>query len=162
MTSTWESWSLTTKKKGPRLTSRPHYTVTPACPPRTVRVGCAPGLRPTCGTRMRATALASTPLRSGRLFAMANYIADETGKRRWVSALRLPDLRISLPRTFASVLPPLTATMAAAWHGLSTSWARRSHAWRVPPFCFDNIAAEGATRTTEEVNYDECVAHGGC
>ena len=72
----------------------------------------------------------------GGSFAMANYIADETGKD--VAECTFDYLPpISLPRTLARPpsLPLPTAIMAAAWHGLPTSWARRPSFTcpRVPP-----------------------------
>lgn len=97
----------------------------------------------------------------GGSFAMASYIADETG--RDVSDMTYDYLTSDeLARDFGQATF-FTATDGN--HGRGVAWAAKrlgqKAVVRMPKGStkprFDNIAAEGATVTIEEVNYDECV-----
>ena len=97
----------------------------------------------------------------GGSFAMASYIADETG--RDVSDMTYDYLTSDeLARDFGQATF-FTATDGN--HGRGVAWAAKRLGQKAvvhmpkgsPKPRFDNIAAEGATVTIEEVNYDECV-----
>lgn len=97
----------------------------------------------------------------GGSFAMASYIADETG--RDVSDMTYDYLTSDeLARDFGQVTF-FTATDGN--HGRGVAWAAKRLGQKAVVHMpkgstkprFDNIAAEGATVTIEEVNYDECV-----
>lgn len=97
----------------------------------------------------------------GGSFAMASYIADETG--RDVSDMTYDYLTSDeLARDFGQATF-FTATDGN--HGLGVAWAAKRLGQKAVVHMpkgstkprFDNIAAEGATVTIEEVNYDECV-----
>lgn len=97
----------------------------------------------------------------GGSFAMASYIADETG--RDVSDMTYDYLTSDeLARDFGQATF-FTATDGN--HGRGVAWAARRLGQKAVVHMpkgstkprFDNIAAEGATVTIEEVNYDECV-----
>lgn len=97
----------------------------------------------------------------GGSFAMASYIADETG--RDVSDMTYDYLTSDeLARDFGQATF-FTATDGN--HGRGVAWAAKRLGQKVVVHMpkgstkprFDNIAAEGATVTIEEVNYDECV-----
>ena len=97
----------------------------------------------------------------GGSFAMASYIADETG--RDVSDMTYDYLTSDeLARDFGQATF-FTATDGN--HGRGVAWAAKRLGQKAVVHMpkgstkprFDNIAAEGATVTIEEVNYDECV-----
>ena len=97
----------------------------------------------------------------GGSFAMANYIADETGKD--VADCTYDYLTSDeLARDFGQATF-FTATDGN--HGRGVAWAANKLGQKAVVHMpkgstkprFDNIAAEGATVTIEEVNYDECV-----
>ena len=99
----------------------------------------------------------------GGSFAMANYIADETGKD--VADCTFDYLTSDqLAKDFGQATF-FTATDGN--HGRGVAWAANKLGQKAVVHMpkgstkprFDNIAAEGATVTIEEVNYDECV-HG--
>ena len=97
----------------------------------------------------------------GGSFAMANYIADETGKD--VADCTFDYLTSDqLAKDFGQATF-FTATDGN--HGRGVAWAANKLGQKAVVHMpkgstkprFDNIAAEGATVTIEEVNYDECV-----
>lgn len=97
----------------------------------------------------------------GGSFAMANYIADETGKD--VAECTFDYLTSDqLAKDFGQATF-FTATDGN--HGRGVAWAANKLGQKAVVHMpkgstkprFDNIAAEGATVTIEEVNYDECV-----
>lgn len=97
----------------------------------------------------------------GGSFAMANYIADETGKD--VADCTFDYLTSDqLAKDFGQTTF-FTATDGN--HGRGVAWAANKLGQKAVVHMpkgstkprFDNIAAEGATVTIEEVNYDECV-----
>lgn len=97
----------------------------------------------------------------GGSFAMASYIADEIG--RDVSDMTYDYLTSDeLARDFGQATF-FTATDGN--HGRGVAWAAKRLGQKAVVHMpkgstkprFDNIAAEGATVTIEEVNYDECV-----
>lgn len=97
----------------------------------------------------------------GGSFAMASYIADETG--RDVSDMTYDYLTSDeLARDFGQATF-FTATDGN--HGRGVAWAAKRLGQKAVVHMpkgstkprFDNIAAEGTTVTIEEVNYDECV-----
>ncbi len=97
----------------------------------------------------------------GGSFAMANYIADETGKD--VAECTFDYLTSDqLVKDFGQATF-FTATDGN--HGRGVAWAANKLGQKAVVHMpkgstkprFDNIAAEGATVTIEEVNYDECV-----
>lgn len=97
----------------------------------------------------------------GGSFAMASYIADETG--RDVADMTYDYLTSDeLARDFGQATF-FTATDGN--HGRGVAWAAKRLGQKAVVHMpkgstkprFDNIAAEGATVTIEEVNYDECV-----
>lgn len=97
----------------------------------------------------------------GGSFAMASYIADETG--RDVAEMTYDYLTSDeLARDFGQATF-FTATDGN--HGRGVAWAAKRLGQKAVVHMpkgstkprFDNIAAEGATVTIEEVNYDECV-----
>lgn len=97
----------------------------------------------------------------GGSFAMASYFADETG--RDVSDMTYDYLTSDeLARDFGQATF-FTATDGN--HGRGVAWAAKRLGQKAVVHMpkgstkprFDNIAAEGATVTIEEVNYDECV-----
>ena len=97
----------------------------------------------------------------GGSFAMASYIADETG--RDVSDMTYDYLTSDeLARDFGQATF-FTATDGNHCRGVA--WAAKRLGQKAVVHMpkgstkprFDNIAAEGATVTIEEVNYDECV-----
>lgn len=97
----------------------------------------------------------------GGSFAMANYIADETGKD--VAECTFDYLTSDqLAKDFGQATF-FTATDGN--HGRGVAWAANRLGQKAVVHMpkgstkprFDNIAAEGATVTIEEVNYDECV-----
>lgn len=97
----------------------------------------------------------------GGSFAMASYIADETG--RDVSDMTYDYLTSDeLARDFGQATF-FTATDGN--HGRGVAWAAKRLGQKAVVHMpkgstkprFDNIAAEGATVTIEEVSYDECV-----
>lgn len=97
----------------------------------------------------------------GGSFAMASYIADETG--RDVSDMTYDYLTSDeLARDFGQATF-FTATDGN--HGRGVAWAAKRLGQKAVVHMpkgstkprFDNIAAESATVTIEEVNYDECV-----
>lgn len=97
----------------------------------------------------------------GGSFAMASYIADETG--RDVSDMTYDYLTSDeLARDFGQATF-FTATDGN--HGRGVAWAAKRLGKKAVVHMpkgstkprFDNIAAEGATVTIEEVSYDECV-----
>ena len=97
----------------------------------------------------------------GGSFAMANYIADETGKD--VAECTYDYLTSDeLAEDFGQATF-FTATDGN--HGRGVAWAANKLGQKAVVHMpkgstkprFDNIAAEGATVTIEEVNYDECV-----
>lgn len=97
----------------------------------------------------------------GGSFAMARYIAEETGKP--IAEVNYDYLTSeSLKEDFG------TATFFTATdgnHGRGVAWAANKLGQKAVVLMpkgstkprFDNIAKEGATVTIEEVNYDECV-----
>lgn len=97
----------------------------------------------------------------GGSFAMASYIADETG--RDVADMTYDYLTSDeLARDFGQATF-FTATDGN--HGRGVAWAAKRLGKKAVVHMpkgstkprFDNIAAEGATVTIEEVSYDECV-----
>ncbi|WP_334099373.1 diaminopropionate ammonia-lyase, partial [Parolsenella catena] len=97
----------------------------------------------------------------GGSFAMANYIADETGKE--VAECTFDYLTSDqLAKDFGQATF-FTATDGN--HGRGVAWAANKLGQKAVVHMpkgstkprFDNIAAEGAEVTIEEVNYDECV-----
>ena len=97
----------------------------------------------------------------GGSFAMANYIADETGKD--VAKCTFDYLTSDqLAKDFGQATF-FTATDGN--HGRGVAWAANKLGQKAVVHMpkgstkprFDNIAAEGAKVTIEEVNYDECV-----
>ena len=97
----------------------------------------------------------------GGSFAMANYIADETGKD--VAECTFDYLTSDqLAKDFGQATF-FTATDGN--HGRGVAWAANKLGQKAVVHMpkgstrprFDNIAAEGAKVTIEEVNYDECV-----
>lgn len=97
----------------------------------------------------------------GGSFAMASYFADETG--RDVADMTYDYLTSDeLARDFGQATF-FTATDGN--HGRGVAWAAKRLGKKAVVHMpkgstkprFDNIAAEGATVTIEEVNYDECV-----
>lgn len=97
----------------------------------------------------------------GGSFAMANYIADETGKD--VADMTYDYLTSDeLAKDFGQATF-FTATDGN--HGRGVAWAANKLGQKAVVHMpkgstkprFDNIAAEGATVTIEEVNYDDCV-----
>ena len=97
----------------------------------------------------------------GGSFAMANYIADETGKD--VAECTFDYLTSDqLAKDFGQATF-FTATDGN--HGRGVAWAANRLGQKAVVHMpkgstkprFDNIAAEGATVTIEEVNYDDCV-----
>lgn len=97
----------------------------------------------------------------GGSFAMARYIAKETGKD--VSELPYSVLTSEQLRKEFGQATFFTATDGN--HGRGVAWAAKrlgqKAVVRMPKGTtktrFDNIAKEGATVTIEEVNYDDCV-----
>lgn len=97
----------------------------------------------------------------GGSFAMARYIAEETG--RDVSTLDFETLTSDSLREEFGQATFFTATDGN--HGRGVAWAANRLKQKAVIFMpkgstktrLDNIKAEGATATIEEVNYDECV-----
>ena len=97
----------------------------------------------------------------GGSFAMANYIADETGKD--VVDCTFDYLTSDQLAEDFGQATFFTATDGN--HGRGVAWAANKLGQKAVVHMpkgstkprFDNIAAEGATVTIEEVNYDECV-----
>lgn len=97
----------------------------------------------------------------GGSFAMANYIADETGKD--VADCTFDYLTSDQLAEDFGQATFFTATDGN--HGRGVAWAANKLGQKAVVHMpkgstkprFDNIAAEGATVTIEEVNYDECV-----
>lgn len=97
----------------------------------------------------------------GGSFAMARYIAKETG--RDVSELDFETLTSDKLREEFGQATFFTATDGN--HGRGVAWAANRLKQKAVVFMpkgstktrLDNIKAEGATATIEEVNYDECV-----
>ena len=97
----------------------------------------------------------------GGSFAMANYIADETGKD--VADCTFDYLTSDQLAEDFGQATFFTATDGN--HGRGVAWAANNLGQKAVVHMpkgstkprFDNIAAEGATVTIEEVNYDECV-----
>lgn len=97
----------------------------------------------------------------GGSFAMARYIAKETG--RDVSELDFETLTSDRLREEFGQATFFTATDGN--HGRGVAWAANRLKQKAVVFMpkgstqtrLDNIRAEGATATIEEVNYDECV-----
>lgn len=97
----------------------------------------------------------------GGSFAMASYIADETG--RDVADMTYDYLTSDELANDFGQATFFTATDGN--HGRGVAWAAKRLGQKAVVHMpkgstkprFDNIAAEGATVTIEEVNYDECV-----
>ncbi len=97
----------------------------------------------------------------GGSFAMANYIADETGKD--VADCTYDYLTSDELASDFGQATFFTATDGN--HGRGVAWAANKLGQKAVVHMpkgstkprFDNIAAEGAKVTIEEVNYDECV-----
>lgn len=97
----------------------------------------------------------------GGSFAMARYIASETG--RDVSELDFKTLTSDKLREEFGQATFFTATDGN--HGRGVAWAANRLKQKAVVYMpkgstqtrLDNIKAEGATATIEEVNYDECV-----
>ncbi len=97
----------------------------------------------------------------GGSFSMAKYIAQQTGKK--VEDLTYDVLTSEALRKEFGQATFFTATDGN--HGRGVAWAAKRLGQKAVVFMpkgstktrFDNIAAEGATVTIEEMNYDDCV-----